>query len=267
MISKWRAVGAGLAGLLVSFVAGAQTHGSALSGRMASVHVRSGGSAAPVQPRVSGTARQTMLPAGRQASVTFVSSSGRVTSGFAPTGDFAGFETDDVPGLGFDYTHLAAVSGALHNGSFRFGHHEHNGGGSFVPILFGSYPFYYDDSGYDQPAYEQSPQQQTEPQPQIIVIQQPAPAQPAANSGSEAEVPAATASAAPPEEPVRDVGEFILVRRDGRILFASMFSVVGEQVLYITPEGMRRTIAVEELDADATQQMNEARGTTVQIHN
>jgi hypothetical protein len=163
--------------------------------------------------------------------------------------------------LGFDYVHLAAISGALHNGSFRFGHHEHNGGGSFVPIWFGGYPFYYDESGYEQPP------QQAEPQPQIIVIQQPAAAQPAADSSSEAESPAPATSAPQISEPVRDVGEFILVRRDGRILFASMFSVAGEQLLYVTPEGMRRTIPVAELDADATQQMNEARGTTVQIHN
>ena len=210
--------------------------------------------------RTSGTARQAMLPATRQGNVTFVSPSGRVSSGFASTGDFNSFESDDfpVPGLGFDYVHLTAINGALHSGSFRFGHHEHNGGGSFVPIWFGGYPFYSDESGYEQP------QQQAEPQPQIIVIQQPTPAQPA-ESSSEAESPATSAPQTP--EPVRDVGEFVLVRRDGRILFASMFSVDGEQVLYVTPEGMRRTIPVAELDADATQQMNEARGTTVQIHN
>jgi hypothetical protein len=38
-------------------------------------------------------------------------------------------------------------------------------------------------------------------------------------------------------------------------------------VQYITPEGIRRTLAISDLDTDATQQMNEARGTTVQIHN
>jgi hypothetical protein len=196
----------------------------------------------------------------RQSRVTFVSPSGRVTSGFAPTGDFAGFESNDVPGLGFDYVHLAAKNGALHNGSFRFGHHEHGGVGSFVPIWFGGYPLYYDDSGY------QESQQQVEPQPQVTVIQQPVPTQPAADAGNEAENSVA-ATSVPQTEPVRDVGEFVLVRRDGRILFASMFSVVGDQLLYVTPEGMRRRIPLAELDGDATQQMNEARGTTVQIHN
>ena len=57
------------------------------------------------------------------------------------------------------------------------------------------------------------------------------------------------------------------VRRDGRILFASVFSVVGTELQYVTPEGIRHTLAMSDLDANATQHMNEARGTTVQIHN
>jgi hypothetical protein len=67
--------------------------------------------------------------------------------------------------------------------------------------------------------------------------------------------------------PIRDVGDFILVRRDGRVLFASVFSVVGTQLQYVTPEGIRRTLEISDLDGDATQQMNEARGTTVEFHN
>jgi hypothetical protein len=66
---------------------------------------------------------------------------------------------------------------------------------------------------------------------------------------------------------VPDVGDFILVRQDGRILFASVFSVVGTQMQYVTPEGIRHTLPLTDLDANATQQMNEARGTTVQISN
>ena len=258
MISKWHLLLAVMAGAAVCFGAGAQTHGSGLSGRMtAPPQVRSGARPLAMQ---SG-APHAALPTGRQANVTFISPNGRVTSGFAPTGNFGDFESDDVPGLGFDYVHLAAVRGAQHNGSFRFGRHEHNFDGSFVPIFFGGYPFYYDDSGYDQPA------QQVQPQPQIIVIQQPAPAQPTADTDSEAASPSAVASESQAPEPIRDVGEFVLVRRDGRILFASMFSVVGEQLRYVTPEGMRRTIPLADLDSDATEQMNEARGTTIQIHN
>ncbi len=41
----------------------------------------------------------------------------------------------------------------------------------------------------------------------------------------------------------------------------------GTQLQYVTPEGIRHTLAMSDLDAGATQEMNEARGTTVQIHN
>ena len=68
-----------------------------------------------------------------------------------------------------------------------------------------------------------------------------------------------------PAAAVPDVGDFILVRRDGRILFASAFSITGDQLRYVTPEGIRRSLPMAELDSDATQQMNEARGTTVQL--
>jgi hypothetical protein len=171
-----------------------------------------------------------------------------------------------VPGLGFDFPHLAAISGGLHGSSpIRFGHDGHHREGSFIPIFFGGYPYYADDTGYDQP--EQPSEQQPQPQPQIIVIQQPVPAQQAADSASNAVSDSAPEVAAQAALPARDVGDFILVRRDGRILFASIFSVVGAQLLYVTPEGIRHSIAMSDLDADATQQMNEARGTTVQIHN
>ncbi len=145
-----------------------------------------------------------------------------------------------------------------------------------VPIFAGGYPYYYDfddpydnsfydDSyGYDQPQPQQQPQQQAQQQPQVIVIQQPVPmVQPAEDSGAYA----APSAAPPAPAPVRDVGEFVLVRRDGRILFASAYSVTGKQLTYVTLEGIRRTVPLADLDADATQQMNEARGTSVQIHN
>ncbi len=139
-----------------------------------------------------------------------------------------------------------------------------------MPIFFGGYPYYFDDSlDYDQPEQQYQPQ----PQPQIIVIEQPVPAaaaQPApspqeADSGTGAGQSSQVSSPAP-EAPVPNVGELILIRKDGRVLFATAFSVVAGQLRYVTPEGILRKFPVTELDSDATQQMNEARGTTVQIN-
>src|SRR5580704_3678458 len=180
-----------------------------------------------------------------------------------------------VPGLGFDYPHLAAISGHPHfNPAFEQNREGWNDN-SFVPVFWG------DNSGYSEPVdpsiiqqIQQEFQQQGQPQPQIIVIQQPAPP---TREQLASRVPQAMPGAAPPSmaspvpppavtAPVRDVGEFIFVRRDGKILFASAFFIGGSLLQYVTPEGLRRTVPVTELDAEATRKMNEALGTTVDLH-
>jgi hypothetical protein len=174
-----------------------------------------------------------------------------------------------VPGLGFDFPHLAAINGAMRNSSMQFGHQGHHAQGSFVPLFFGGYPYDYSDLGSDQEDQQQDQLtgDQSQPQPQTPVTQQPVPAQQGTDSGSDTGNLPAPVSEPQASEQVPDVGNFIFVRRDGRILFASVFSVVGPQLQYVSPEGIRRTLAMSDLDVDATQQMNEARGTTVQIHN
>ena len=133
--------------------------------------------------------------------------------------------------------------------------------GFITPVFFGGYPYYLDAADYSPP------QQQ---QPQVIIIQQPVPMtvmQQTAPSASVSVDSNSNAATAPPSSvaPVRDVGEFVLVRRDGKILFASMYTIIGSDLRYVTPEGIRRTLPMAELDADATRAMNEARGTTLQF--
>jgi hypothetical protein len=181
-----------------------------------------------------------------------------------------------VPGLGFDYPHLAAISGNFpFNPPFE---HDEIGinNNSFAPIFFSENPGFSDfiDPAVIQQVQQQF-QQQGQQQPQIIVIQQPAPvtvAQPtspppqaSANSAVPSTTPPSTSLV--PAAAVRDVGEFILIRRDGRVLFASVFYVSGGQLHYVTPEGIRHTVSVAELDSNATHQMNDALGSAVQIHN
>jgi len=263
MISKLHVFAAGLAVVLVCSLAGAQARSEASSAQRPTGHAMPA-SRAPANPT-----RNSPAPpqSNAQASVIHISPRGRVTTGFVPDANSFSFDdTSGVPGLGFDFPHLAAISGALRNNpSMHFRHHDFRGQGSFVPIFFGGYPYYYDEMGYDQS--EQQAVQPSQPQPQIIVIQQPAPVQQNADAGSNSGNSPATMPAPQAEAPIPDVGNFILVRRDGRVLLASAFSVVGSQLQYVTPEGIRRTLEVSELDAAATQQMNEARGTTVEIHN
>ncbi|HEX4642170.1 MAG TPA: hypothetical protein VH161_01840, partial [Candidatus Acidoferrales bacterium] len=145
----------------------------------------------------------------------------------------------------------------------------HGGQGSFFPYFFGGYPYYADDLSQDQvaPPAPDAQDQQDQSQPQINVVPQPSSLRDSASSGNESANLSSDSPAAPADADVPDIGNFILVRRDGRILFASLYSVVGSQLRYITPEGIRRTMPLADLDSDATEQMNEARGTTVQIHN
>ena len=175
MISKFHLFMAALAGVLVCSAAGAQVRTEGSSVRPSSVHARPAARASARSTRNSQTAAQSSP----QANVIQISPSGRITSGFAPTANLFSFDgSSGVPGLGFDFPHLAAISGALgNNSSSRFGHNGLRGQGSFVPILFGGYPYYYDDLDNDQPEQQTVQQSQPQPQPQIIVIQQPVPAQ------------------------------------------------------------------------------------------
>jgi hypothetical protein len=256
MPRKIHYVAVAFATLMVCSLAGAQMRSGASAIGVSSMHVVPAARFSPGIPSAL-----------RQARLVQVPPTVRVISGFTPFSNsirLAG--ANGVPGLGFDYAHLAAIGGGIRNGRHsNFAPGGRRGQAGYVPIVIGAYPYYDYGSIYgDATDYGQIQYQpQTQQQPQILVIQQPVPLTPqVANSGSEALASSAPGAA----EPVHDAGEFILIRRDGRILFASAFSVADGQLIYITPEGIRHTLPMTELDADATQQMNEARGTTVQIH-
>jgi hypothetical protein len=126
-----------------------------------------------------------------------------------------------------------------------------------TPILWSS-PFYspYIDESYDasqQPPYQ--PYDNQPPQPAQIA---PQPAQPVAPS----EPKPASAELEPPPP---DVGQFVLVRLDGQVVFATAFTSVNGRVTYVTREGLRRSFPVTELDRQATVQMNEANGSSVSL--
>jgi hypothetical protein len=265
MGSRLRVFAVLLAGVLSCAVARAQMGGAGSSARQPSAPAAQHVQTIPAVPARHGAMTS---PSGHHGGAMQIPPSGHVPLGFDSTSNAVSF--DGVPGLGFDFPHLAAISRAQGgNPSFHFGHNGHHERGSFVPILFGGYPYYgypyYDDMGSDQPGPQQ--EMQAGPQPQIIVIQQPVSSQQGASSASAAGNVLAAEPAPPVAAPIPDRGDFIFVRRDGRILFASLFSVVGAQLQYVTREGNRHTIAISDLDADATRDMNEARGTTVQIHN
>jgi hypothetical protein len=132
-----------------------------------------------------------------------------------------------------------------------------------IPIWWGGGLYYWDtgcdySSFYDEPCEyspfydEPQPAYSYETQPPPIIIQLP--------PTTSAEPPASESQPAP-QEP--DLGPLILILRGGQVVKAVAFTIAGDQLTYITPEGMRRSFAVAELDKGATRETNEANGTTL----
>lgn len=163
------------------------------------------------------------------------------------------------PGFGFNFEHLSAlnqdlalkalidpatqgrlavVQRLLRTTSFSPGFFLLDGGGSYVVPV-----------GTDQQPQAQQP---------IIIVQQPAPQQAAA-------LPLAESAPSEAAAPLPDEGEFTLVLRNGKQLQAAAFTRMSDKIVYITPEGGRRTVALGDLDSDATQRLNQERGVPLQL--
>jgi hypothetical protein len=178
--------------------------------------------------------------------------------------------TGQVPGLGFDFEHLAAISGNLAEKALtdpvtmeelalaqRF---NRNNGGSSAFFLGGGYgggdysaaPV---DNGDSQ---DPAAQPAAQPAPQIIIVQQPASAS-QQNGGANAR---AQEQAGPP---LPEASDFLLVLKSGAMVSAVAFTRQGDQLVYVTKEGNRRTMSVATIDSDATSKLNAARGTPLKL--
>lgn len=162
-----------------------------------------------------------------------------------------------VPGLGFDFPHLAAINRGFNSqaGFFNaFNNGFFNDGFGFIPF-FGSLP-YYPPYQEETPYYTGGAQQ-----PPMFVVPQPQP-----NTSAPAETePRQAATPQPPPPPPPELGQLILVRSDGEVFLAVAFTVSKGRLTYITNEGTKRSFPVSELDKQATQQMNDANGTSVSL--
>lgn len=161
-----------------------------------------------------------------------------------------------VPGLGFDFAHLAAINHDLGiqalidpvtQGRLAIAERLLRE----TPLTSTFFPFF--DSGTPIVVVQQPP---------VVVVQQPPTVveQPAPQAAAETEAMPATASA-----PLPDEGEFTLVLRDGAQIEALGFTHTGDRIIYVTLQGQRRSVAVKDLDSDATLRINEERGTPLQL--
>jgi hypothetical protein len=140
---------------------------------------------------------------------------------------------------------LALATRVLKNNSGIF-----PGGGFYLLSGGGVYAIPEESGDYAESA-PPAPQQQ----PQVIVVQQ-------APVGQQSAVQSAEQPVAPP---LPDSGQFTLVMRDGKQVEAVAFTHMKDKIVYITVDGSRRTIALNDLDADATIRVNQERGTPLQL--
>lgn len=222
------------------------------------------GSRAPIMP--VHTVRRSPAPP-VTPSIRFVTG----TNGNRPNGAFS--NSTDAPGLGFDYSDFFAMHPNI---GILDRDHNRNGFGQgfafFSPFgLYGSPMFYPSDN----PPADQSqgqpdePQPQQQQQPQIVIVmppngqqysQQNAQADTRNSSSTQAAQTVAADSTPAPSE-------YVLLRRDGGLLFTSAFTVQSGQLTYISSEGSRHKVLLSELDIDATRKMNEQRGTNISLPN
>jgi len=202
-------------------------------------------------PRSSGTSGSTTTPANTNSNVVVVTPD-----------SFQDF-TGEVPGLGFDFEHLASISGNLAEkalidpatqAELALAARLNRGVGQSAFILSGyGAPVPMD---YETPEAQAQPAAQ--PAPQIIIVQPPATAPASGQAAPRAEQEAAPA-------PLPDASDFLLVLKNGAMVSAVAFTRQGDQLVYVTKEGNRRTMSVSSIDSDATSKVNEARGTPLKL--
>lgn len=172
-----------------------------------------------------------------------------------------------VPGLGFDYAHLAARNRNLETRAL------------IDPVT-------QQRLALARQIRRETPAGPVIPffpmMPQVIVVQSPPPVivlqQGEADAGERLAMRAERVSTAPREpeaaaepplaravDPHRVLEEYVLVRKDGREIFAVAFSARDGRVIYVTSEGLRRTVALAELDREATTLRNDERGAEVKL--
>jgi hypothetical protein len=156
---------------------------------------------------------------------------------------------DMVPGLGFDYAHVAAIHPNGIHDHFR----NRQFVGTYVPFFYGGgyyMPLSSDDYADEAPAAEA---QQADPGQQ----------QAAQTTYSERPTRPSRDNVPPPQTASeREAEQYVFVRRDGTVFFASAYAWENGTLRYITNEGLRHTVTKDKLDLDATQQFNEQRGLT-----
>jgi hypothetical protein len=169
------------------------------------------------------------------------------------------FISNNVPGLGFDYPHLAAVgpkNGQLGR-NFRFR--------QTVPFGFGGFLISTPEIYVDNPQAVAEAQETAAEQGDADAQAQFEAAQMQAYRAGQQSVAQHAAPPEPAPEPPADSTSYVFVMRNGGVVFAVAYSWDNGTLRYVTPEGQRKSLAADSLDMDATTQFNESRGLSFRV--
>ena len=162
--------------------------------------------------------------------------------------------SNDVPGLGFDYVHLAAVgpkNGQLgRGGKFR----------QTAPFGFGGYLITSPEIVVENPQAVEEAQETAAEQGDGELQAQFEDAQRRAYRAGQQSAVQQVAPAEPAPEPAADPASYVFVMRDGTMVFAVAYTWENGMLRYVTPEGQRKSVAAEALDVNATTKFNESQG-------
>ena len=140
---------------------------------------------------------------------------------------------------------------------------------TFGPIIFWGSPYLYDSGYYDDysqygPPADYSDQQYQQQGDQDLYASY-------SNGQTRYEAPPyggeGESQYAPPTQPATGPSDWVLVRKDGGVIFSNAFTVARGQVNYIDSKGILRKIMLTDLDVDATRKFNEELGLTISLPN
>jgi hypothetical protein len=155
-------------------------------------------------------------------------------------------------------------AGASHFGSGRGGSRgpgRHFPFVAYFPFYGGGYLPLYDD-GYDDTQYgDQDQAQAAEAAPPDYYNPYPPPPRP----GDTAEGLPEAAPVPSVDTPEQPGDQYVFVRRDGTLFFAVAYTWEAGNLRYVTSDGLRRSVAGDTLDLNATQQFNEQRGLSFRV--
>lgn len=227
---------------------GAGARGGMVSAPVAAARVSAPAGARPVNHVAVATH---MVPAGGHIRT---SSPNRIVR-LNPQFGNSNFVSNDVPGLGFDYPHLAAVGPKRGQvGSGRFGFRQS------VPFGFGGFLLSTPEIIVENPQAVEEAQETAAEQGDADLQAQFEDAQRRAYRAGQQSAARQAEPPPPAAEPAPDPASYVFVMRDGGVVFAVAYSWENGTLRYVTPEGQRKSVAADSLDMPATTQFNESRG-------